>query len=808
MPNDCGVVKYAIPSQTFDKQLITRVDYTINSKNHMYGRYLFDGYQFPAYFSPTNILLTTQSGNPLQRVQTGTVGEDYTINGNTVNSAHITILRRVNDRGYNPSDINACAAPPNGLGVNITCALSAGLQLTTSKFSMGGGTNSLSHFNDNTLAFDDDVTLVRGKHQFIFGGEYVRNQLNISNGFQSNGNFTFGASFSEYGPFGAPKGTVQNPNVGLSEIGDGDLDFLEGALSGFVQSKQEQNALRAPIPSLYFQDTYHATPQLTIVAGLRWSPQYMPVDVFNRGSIFNMADFVANIHSSVYPTAPAGSLYYGDPGVTRGFTQNSPWQFDPNFGLSYDVFGTGKTVIRAGAEYIYDQPNFFTGQRVNQNPPFATSLGQASAGYIPFSTPYAVPTGLQNSSTILSNPFPTPASFSGKPTGANATFLPGGQFIVLPQKFHPAATMQWTVSIQQAFGHGWQFQMDYIGSKSSHDEFGTPIDPVIYIPGNWSGPGSCVAPGVGAIAGTGTGACSTTSNYAARSLLTLENPSQGPLYGFANSTSASVLVGDEGMANYNGLITSINHRLSSTFSLLANWTWSKCLDIEDNQGDVSSITVENPNNPALDYGPCGFDFRNIENFVVVAKSTYGFSNRIVKEVLDNWEIAPFLRIQSGAPFSVTLGSGTANDDSDTDIGNDRATLIPGVPVYQKVAFRSQSAATEQFREYLNPNAFALTNPAGTYGNTSKNQFRGTPSLQCDAQLSRFFPIHDNLAIDLRVEAFNALNHPNFNLPTTTTTGTLGGNSGGAAARSSSTFGEISATSNVARVFQGGLKFIF
>jgi hypothetical protein len=785
---NCGVVKYAIPSQTFDKQLITREDYTINSKNHMYGRYLFDGYQFPAYFSPTNILLTTQSGNPLQRVQTGTVGEDYTINANTVNSAHISILRRVNDRGYNPSDINACA----GLGVNITCALSAGLQLSTKTFSMGGGTNSLSHFNDNTLAFDDDVTMVRGKHQIVFGGEFVRNQLNISNGFQSNGNFTFSNSFSEYGPFGAKAGAVQNPNVNTTQIGDGRLDFLQGTLSAFVQSKQEQNALRAPIPSLYFQDTFHATPQLTIVAGLRWSPEYMPVDVFNRGSIFNMADFVAGIHSSVYPTAPAGSLYYGDPGVTRGFTQNSPWQFDPNFGLSYDLFGTGKTVLRAGAEYIYDQPNFFTGQRVNQNPPFATSLGQASAGYIPFSTPYAVPTALQNSSTILSNPFPSAASFSGKPTGANATFLPGGQFIVLPQKFHPAATMQWTASIQQAFGHGWQFQMDYIGSKSSHDGLATPLDPVIYVPGNWNGPGSCVAPGVGAIAGTGTGACSTTSNYAARSLFTLENPSQGPLYGYANSSAASVLVGDEGMANYNGLITSVNHRLSSSFSLLGNWTWSKCLDIEDNQGDFASIVIENPNSPSVDYGPCGFDYRNIENVVLVAKSTYGFSNRIVKEVLDNWEIAPFMRVQSGAPFSVTVGI----DDSLTDINNDRASLIPGVPVYQKVAFRSQAAATEQYREYLNPAAFALSNPAGTFGTTGKNQFRGTPSLQCDAQVSRFFPIHDNLSMDLRLEAFNALNHPNFANPT--------------ASRSSGTFGEISATAsgNNARVFQGGLKFIF
>jgi hypothetical protein len=50
-------------------------------------------------------------------------------------------------------------------------------------FSAGGGTNSLSHFNDNTLAIDDDVTWLHGKHQLVFGGEFVRNQLNVSNAY-------------------------------------------------------------------------------------------------------------------------------------------------------------------------------------------------------------------------------------------------------------------------------------------------------------------------------------------------------------------------------------------------------------------------------------------------------------------------------------------------------------------------------------------------------------------------------------------------------------------------------------------------
>ena len=149
-------------------------------------------------------------------------------------------------------------------------------------------------------------------------------------------------------------------------------------MSSFQQSKQQQNALRGPIPSLYAQDTYHATKKMTIVAGVRWSPQFMPVDYFNRGSTFSMSAFLANQVSSVYPGAPAGSFFYGDPGVPRQFTQNSPWQFSPNVGISYDPRGNGKTVIRGGAELIYDEVNYFTGQRVNQNPPFATAVNAGS----------------------------------------------------------------------------------------------------------------------------------------------------------------------------------------------------------------------------------------------------------------------------------------------------------------------------------------------------------------------------------------------------------------------------------------------
>jgi Carboxypeptidase regulatory-like domain len=792
---NCGVVQFGTPNDVYDKQLITRVDYTINAKNNLYGRYLFDGYQLPSWFFPNNILVTAASGNPLQRVQTFTLGENYTINNNIVNSAHVTILRRLNQRGYNANAINA-----GTLGVNVYTAIPNGLQLSTSKFTIGGGTNSVAHFNDNTLAFDDEVTMVRGKHQLVFGGEFVRNQLNINNGYESNGQFSFGVSYSEYGPFGSKTNCNSNPNCNTTQIGDSDLDFLSGTMTAFQQSKFQQNALRAPIPSLYLQDTFHATKQLTLVAGLRWSPNYAPVDTKNRGVVFSQSAFMNNQFSTVYPGgpgtfatnvpngAPAGALYYGDPGVSRGFTKNSLKQFDPNVGVTYDPIGNGKWVLRAGAEYIYDLPNFFTGQRNQQNPPFATAISQSSNGYIPFSTPWLVPASLVSSTTINSNPFPQPQI---PVAGSGQLFYKNSQYIVLPAQFHPLRTMQWTASVQHDFPHGWQVQVDYIGNKTSHLQLGLPLNPVLYIPGNWSGAGSCIAPGTTyAIAGTGTGACSTTSssNYISRSLLTLENPAQGA--GYSVGGGGSVLIGDGGWANYNGLVTSVNHRLSSTFSFLGNWTYSKCLDTADEQGDLAATNVQNPNNPAGDYGPCGFDYKHIENFVLVAKSNFPIGNGIVKAAVNNWEFAPLMHIQTGAPFTVTLGV----DNSYIDVNNDRASLIPGNSPYAKVPhFYSAQGASN--RQYLNLAAFATSNPTGTFGTTGRNAFRAPPAFQMDAQISRIFPVWEMVNMTLRLEAFNMLNHPNFGTPTTS--------------RASGTFGQIGATNLTnARVFQGAVKFTF
>jgi hypothetical protein len=374
----------------------------------------------------------------------------------------------------------------------------------------------------------------------------------------------------------------------------------------------------------------------------------------------------------------------------------------------------------------------------------------------------------------------------------------------MPSQFHPAYTIQWTLSVQHDFSHGWQAQVDYIGNRTVHDPMGTPLSPAVFIPGVWGAGGTgcagIVTTGPAAVKPGAAGTnCSTTKNQNSRFALTIANPAQGNQ--IIGGGAGSVIVNDVGDASYNGMVATLQHRLSATFSLLANYTWSKCLDIADGQGDIAAGLYQNPNNPRGDWGPCGFDYRDIENFVIVARSNFKDLPRAGRLLVDNWEFAPLVHITTGAAVNVTSGV----DNSLTDEAQDRPNLVAGVSPYAEVKF--SRASGEANREYLNPAAFAQVTAScgastngcaavGTFGDVSRNEFRTPPYFQFDGQVSRLFPLHERLNLDLRLEAFNVLNHPDFGAPT--------------AGFSSSTFGQISSTAggNAARVFQGGVKLIF
>jgi hypothetical protein len=406
--------------------------------------------------------------------------------------------------------------------------------------------------------------------------------------------------------------------------------------------------------------------------------------------------------------------------------------------------------MRGGFAIVYEQPNLWTAQHVAQNPPFATLISNA-----PVNVPLSFANPWSNGST-QGNPFPLPST-----PLPSSTFYNQSQYIVLQSNFHPSYTFQWTASMQQELSHGWQFQLDYIGSQSAHMGVALALNPAVYIPGS-----------------------STLGNTSSRYLLTLDNPTQGPYYAGGGLGSSTISSGAN--SSYNGLIATIQHRMSTDFSFFANYTWSHCFDIQDAPGDFATTTVENPNNIRLDRANCGFDYRNLFNSALVAESHFQLTGWKAM-ILNNWELAPLLTIRDGAHFTVTTGV----DNSLTAINNDRPNLVNPAGIYTREKITKTTAGN---RNYVNASAF-LANAIGTYGSEGRNALVGPKYLQLDSQLSRWFPLERGVKLDFRLEAFNALNHPDFSTPSSTSL-------------TSSTFGQIIGTTYGARIFQGAIKVVF
>jgi outer membrane receptor protein involved in Fe transport len=100
---------------------------------------------------------------------------------------------------------------------------------------------------------------------------------------------------------------------------------MEHIIAALLQIGAIQTATRQTVAGVYGQDSIWLTSRLTIDVGLRWDPALVPYDYFNRGETFSQANFDAGIKSTVFPNAPAGLLFYGDPGVPRGF-QRGNWR--------------------------------------------------------------------------------------------------------------------------------------------------------------------------------------------------------------------------------------------------------------------------------------------------------------------------------------------------------------------------------------------------------------------------------------------------------------------------------------------------
>jgi hypothetical protein len=433
----CGKIQYGIPANNPDNQWIGRVDYVLSAKHNMFGRFYLYDFTAQTTFNGTNALTTTTAGN-MDRSVTATFGDTYTFSPTLLNSFHLTFNRRRDNRGVAPNLFS-----PTSVGVNMFSLLPNFIQLTiTNYFNVGCGTCAPGHFNTNTYQLSDDFTWIKGKHQFGFGVDVRKLQLNIVNNQQSNGQFTFAGGYS----------------------GDNLADFVLGRVSTFNDGNPNPNTLRQTVVSVYAQDTVRLSQHLTLNLGFRWEPAVPPYDEFRRGDQFSQAAFNAGLHSSVYPNAPAGLLFAGDSANVYGkyFAKAHYLASSPRIGLVWDPMGDGKSTIRSAFGLMHDTTELFFPERLTTNPPYASSITQTN---ISFSNPFATYPG--------GNPFP----------GA-AIFPIGGTYVTIPPDVRPTYMMQWNVSYQRQFGKDWLATVNYVGNKTNHILTSTDLNYAVYIPGS------------------------------------------------------------------------------------------------------------------------------------------------------------------------------------------------------------------------------------------------------------------------------------------------------------------------------------
>jgi hypothetical protein len=393
--------------------------------------------------------------------------------------------------------------------------------------------------------------------------------------------------------------------------------------------------------------------------------------------------------------------------------------FAPRIGIVYDPAGHGTETIRAGYGIFYDSSYLWYTMHVPLNPPWGYTLT--------LNTP---PGGLSNPWLGYpgGNPFPTPTVFP-----KDFQFPAGGVYVFEPNDAKATYLQQWNLSFQKQLGSDWLVSASYLGNKTTNQWLGHEMNPALYVAG------SCSAGQYGL---TANGACSTTGNTNSRRVLALANPA-GQYFGSVS------MVDTAGNAAYDGLLLTLQHRLSHNFSTLTNYTWSHCLNQGEANQDIGN-RYQDPSNRRAEWGNCAADHRQIINASVVAKSPK-FASSWIQRLAGNWQASGIYSFTSGGWLTITDGT----DVSLTGVGGDRPNVMG-----------DWHLANPTIKQWFNSSAFSRQ-PSGTFGNGGRATILGPSRWNVDAALWRTFQIHENTKMDLRVEAFNALNHARFNDPGTT-----------------------------------------
>jgi hypothetical protein len=404
-------------------------------------------------------------------------------------------------------------------------------------------------------------------------------------------------------------------------------------------------------------------------------------------------------------------------------------------GFAYDLTGDGKTALRAGFGMF--------NERLRQN-----NFNFGAGGQWPNLTNYTLYNG--NINTI---------NTSGE-QGVNTLIAPPNMS-VWPTNNTMPTIYSWYAGIQRELP--WKFTVDlsYSGNHAVHmmDQRQLNALPAGYFQQN------------------GNLLSSVNGDYAA----------VAPYLGWGNLQAIET----DAYSRYNAMMLRFSRRFANNFSVNFNYTYSKIMDIVDNDSDV----INNPFNIKQNYAPAGYDQPNVVSldFVYAFPTLKGSANPFLKQAVNGWQLSGMIRSQSGMPVTAcSNGNLFGWNLGGTPCGGGQYPNLVGNPY-----------AGQNSSQWLNQAAF--TRPAdGQIGNLGRNALRLPHINNVDVNLAKDFNFTERIKLTFRAEVFNLFNHPE---PWGINTGFNGDNPGSGISTTSNTFGQINSWRDQ-RTIQLALRFAF
>ncbi len=372
------------------------------------------------------------------RTQLATLGLTTTHGATVVNELRVGYLRDANIIGQPAGGVGPSLASQGFTGITPLDPRIEGVENTAfNEFTIGVDTTGAVQAN-NMYQWSDQFSKVAGNHLVKFGASVHYDQVNI------NPDATFNGSFLYEG----------------TETGSDFADFLLGIASSYAQGDSQAFYLRNHYAGLFAQDAWRARPNLTIDFGLRWDLLPPWSEKYNQ-----MQTLVPGEQSVVYPGAPRGLVFPGDPGIPSTLAPARHTNFTPRAGLAYT---RGRTVARAGFGVFYTAFEGLSAGIMSANPPYGYDYDSLAPPFA--SNPFISAADGVNVGERFPEPIPAFGASAANPNSSIdwPQYLP---VTGVPSFFHQNVTPyseSYMFSIEREVARGTLASVRYAGAQAHH----------------------------------------------------------------------------------------------------------------------------------------------------------------------------------------------------------------------------------------------------------------------------------------------------------------------------------------------------